>query len=222
MATEHKFNDLVSLRRSLDDRLKRLEDDLKRISGDVHAQVDKRKHLARTLELGRRLLDMYEQVRDSPHWERVAPPPFGDAAGEERAGEAAGSRMPPPFFQTGLLAIGEEQLLRFEQNHNQYSLRITRALPTPEEEREALPAQSFLSFCGGAGNILFAIDLIEESAPFGVTIHRTTDIKAFVPSNWIKDFLELSEQVAALKKELELRKKYDPVELDKLKKHFGL
>jgi len=74
MATEHKFNDLVSLRRSLDDRLKRLEDDLRRISGDVHAQVEKRKHLARTLELGRRLLDMYEQVRDSPHWESVAPP----------------------------------------------------------------------------------------------------------------------------------------------------
>jgi len=165
---------------------------------------------------------MYEQVRDSPHWESVAPPQSGETAGEERAGRAAGSRTPPPFFQTGLLAIGEERLLRFEQNHSQYSLRITRALPTPEEEREALPAQSFLSFCGGAGNIFFAIDLIEEPAPFGSTIHRTTDIKAFVPSNWIKDFLELSEQVAALKKELELRKKYDPAELDKLKKHFGL
>lgn len=219
MATEHKFQDLVSLRRSLDERLKRLEDDLRRVTGDVHAQVEKRKSLARTLELGRRLLDMYGQVRDSPHWETVTPP-----SGEQReAGGTEGPGRAAPFFiQTGLLTIGEEYLLRFEQNHNQYSLRITRGVPVAEED-DGPPAPTFLSFCSGAGNILFAIDVVEESPPLGGDVtYRTTDIKAFVPSNWIKDFLELSEQVAALKKELELRKKYDPVELDKLKKHFGL
>jgi hypothetical protein len=220
MATEHKFQDLVSLRRSLDERLKRLEDDLRRMSGDVHAQVEKRKSLARTLELGRRLLDMYEQVRDSPHWEAVAGPLSGDPA---EAGSKEEVDLTAAFFvKTGLLAIGEEHLLRFEQNHNQYSLRVTRGVPVVERD-EAPHVPTLLSFCSGAGSILFAIDVVEEpTSPGGGITYRTTDIKAFVPSNWIKDFLELSEQVAALKKELELRKKYDPVELDKLKKHFGL
>lgn len=212
MATEEKFHDLVSLRRALDERLKRLEEDLKRMSGDVHAQVEKRKSLARSLDLSRRLIDMYEQVLDSPHWDKVSSPvlvkPEASTGGMD---EGVAFAVP----------AGEERLLRFEQNRNLYSLHIRRVAADQPGNGENKPAYSVLSFCGGEDKIFFAVDVIEEPTSEGPS-YRPLDIRAFLPGNWIKDFLELSEQVAALKKELELRKKYEPAELNKLKKHFGL
>ncbi|TAJ09966.1 MAG: hypothetical protein EPO61_04440 [Nitrospirae bacterium] len=212
MDDEQKFHDLISLRRALDARLRRLEQDLREMTGNIHAQVEQRKALARSLELSRRLLDMYEQVRSSPHWEKVA----SETAGGESAREAPADEasVPPPVGTEGC----EGEFLRFDQNSRGYIIcrkRVSEGLTT------GCPASMLLSFCHDAGATLLTIDLIEEQTPYGPT-YKSTDIKAFVPGNWIKDFLELSEQVSALKKELEIRKKYDPVEIDKLKRLFGI
>src|SRR6185436_19915824 len=216
MATEEKFHDLVSLRRALDERLKRLEEDLKRVSGDVHAQVEKRKSLARSLDLSRRLLDMYEQVLDSPHWDSATTPKPADP-------QVQSGGIKEPGLQPAPAPAGEERLLRFDHNRSLYSLHIRRDQANDSGNGEGKPAATalVLSFCSGEDKTLFAVDVIEEQTSDGPT-YRSTDIKAFLPGNWIKDFLELSEQVAALKKELEIRKKYEPAELNKLKKHFGL
>lgn len=210
MNDEPKFHDLVSLRRALDDRLRRLEQDLKQMTGNVHAQVEQRKALARSLELSRRLLDMYEQVQGSPNWETAAPV----ATGSVSTSEALASQ--PGQADTG--DAGTEQFLRFDQNRHGYTLRLSRI---PGGLTKGVPAPALLSFCNGTGVTLFAIDLIEEATPYGPA-YRSTDVKAFVPGHWIRDFLELSEQVSALKKELDIRKKYDPAEVSKLKRQFGI
>lgn len=166
------------------------------MTGNIHAQVEQRKALARRLELSRRLLDMYEQVRSSPHWEKVVPAVGGGAPAEACEGE----------------------FLRFDQNSRGYTICLNRGSGGPTTGCSAF---TLLSFCHDAGAMLLAIDLIEEQTPYGPTC-KSTDIKAFVPGHWIKDFLELSEQVSALKKELAIRKKYDPAEIDKLKRLFGI
>jgi hypothetical protein len=211
---ELKFHDLVSLRRALDERLRRLEQDLKKTTGDIHAQVEQRKQLARSLELSRRLLEMYEQVQGAPSWERAAP--VGAGAGAEAMQHAT-------LVSLRAQAEGEapiEEVLHFDQNKHGYTLRLIR-----NGESDGAPAKGcvapLLSFCNSAGTMLLAIDLIEEPTPTG-PVCKSTDIKAFVPGNWIKDFLELSEQVSALKKELEIRKKYDPSEIATLKQRFGI
>lgn len=215
MNDEPKFHDLVSLRRALDDRLRRLEQDLKKMTGNIHAQVEQRKALARSLELSRRLLDMYEQVQGSPSWETAAPAATGSASAiEAQAGGVPASQ--PGQADTG--DAGMEQFLRFDQNRHGYTLRLSRS---PGGLTKGVPAPALLSFCNGAGVTLFAIDLIEEATPYGPA-YRSTDVKAFVPGHWIRDFLELSEQVSALKKELDIRKKYDPAEISKLKRQFGI
>lgn len=212
MDEEPKFHDLVSLRRALDDRLRRLEHDLQKMTGNIHAQVEQRKTLARSLELSRRLLDMYEQVRTSSRWEKVV----SDGAGGESTGEspAAGA----PIFSPVEAEICDGEFLRFDQNNRSYVIclsRVSGGLTT------GFSMSMLLSFCHDRGTTLLSIDLIEEQTPYGPT-YKSTDIKAFVPGNWIKDFLELSEQVSALKKELEIRKKYDPAEIDRLKRLFGI
>ncbi len=215
MNDEPKFHDLVSLRRALDDRLHRLEQDLKKMTGNVHAQVEQRKALARSLELSRRLLDMYEQVQGSPSWETAAPVAAGsESASEAQAGGASASQ--PGQIDTG--DTGMEKFLRFDQNKHGYTLHLSRS---PWGLTKGVPAPALLSFCNGAGVTLFAIDLIEEATPYGPA-YRSTDVKAFVPGHWIRDFLELSEQVSALKKELDIRKKYDPAEVSKLRRQFGI
>lgn len=215
MNDEPKFHDLVSLRRALDDRLHRLEQDLKKMTGNVHAQVEQRKALARSLELSRRLLDMYEQVQGSPSWETAAPVAAGSAsASEAQAGGASAS--PSGQIDTG--GTGMEKFLCFDQNKHGYTLHLSRG---PGGLTKGVPAPALLSFCNGAGVTLFAIDLIEEATPYGPA-YRSTDVKAFVPGHWIRDFLELSEQVSALKKELDIRKKYDPAEVSKLRRQFGI
>ncbi len=212
---EPKFHDLVSLRRALDDRLHRLEQDLKKMTGNIHAQVEQRKALARSLELSRRLLDMYEQVRSSPNWEKVA----SAETGGEPAGAAPAEGL--PVSQAARPEACEEALLRFDQNQHGYTLRLSQGSGGNGDMPKGLRAPTLLSFCNDAGTTLLAIDLIEEPTPYGPT-YKSTDVKAFVPGNWIKDFLELSEQVSALKKEFEIRKKYDPGEVARLKRQFGI
>jgi len=215
MEDEPKFHDLVSLRRALDDRLHRLEQDLKKMTGNIHAQVEQRKALARSLELSRRLLDMYEQVQGSPSWDKIAPAVAGDAPAAETLQNATDdSRTVQP-------EACEEEILHFDQNRHGYTLRLSRGVGGNGGATKGLRAPTLLSFCNDAGTTLLAIDLIEEPTPYG-PIYKSTDVKAFVPGHWIKDFLELSEQVSALKKEFEIRKKYDPAEIDKLKRQFGI
>ena len=185
------------------------------MTGNIHAQVEQRKALARSLELSRRLLEMYEQVRNSPNWEKIVPA----ATGGEPAGDAPGDGQPVPHVARS--EGYEEAFLRFDQNKHGYTLHLSQGSGGNGDMTKGLPAPTLLSFCNDAGTTLLAIDLIEEPAPYG-PIYKSTDVQAFVPGHWIKDFLELSEQVSALKKEFEIRKKYDPAEIDKLKRQFGI
>ncbi len=185
------------------------------MTGNIHAQVEQRKALARSLELSRRLLDMYEQVRNSPNWEKAVPA----ATDGEPAGDAPADGL--PASQAAQPEAFEETFLRFDQNQHGYTLRLSQGSGGNGGMTKGHPAPTLLSFCNDAGTTLLAIDLIEEPAPYGPT-YKSTDVQAFVPGHWIKDFLELSEQVSALKKEFEIRKKYDPAEVNKLKRQFGI
>jgi hypothetical protein len=211
MSPEIRYHDLISLRNALDRRLKQLEWDLKRIAGDIPAQVEKRKSLAQSLELSKRLLEMYEPVQHSPSWIK-----------------AGTTLIVDPISNVVSKKEGQVEILEFEHNRRTYSLRLRRnSLPEPRDEAElgtaaAVPDdQPLLSFCDARGVPLFAVSLEEVQEARG-RVFRLLDIKAFIPGEWIKDFLELSEEIAVLQKEIELRKKYDPAELEKLKKHFGL
>ncbi len=202
MSLELKFHDLVSLRRALDERLRALELDLRRVAGDIPAQVEKRKALAQSLELSRRLLEMYEPVQHSPSWIKTG-----------------ASLVCEPVSNPVSRREGKEEVLEFESRHNTYSLRFKRISSDgsdPESSNTAL-----ISFCDVGGRTLFAVSVQQEQDAHGRHF-RPLDIEVFIPSNWIKDFLELSEEIAALQREMEIRKKYDPAELEKLKKHFGL
>ncbi len=202
MSSELKFHDLASLRRALDERLRALEQDLRRVAGDIPAQVEKRKALAQSLELSRRLLEMYEPVQHSPSWVK-----------------AGGGRVCDPVSNPVSKREGEEDILEFDHNRNTYSLRFKRV--SPDEVNPARPVAALLSFCDVGGRTLFAVSVTQERDSHGLR-YRLLDIEVFIPGNWVKDFLELSEEIAALKREMEIRKKYDPAELERLKKHFGL
>ena len=209
MSPESKYNDLISLRNALDSRLKQLEWDLKRMAGDIPAQVLKRKALAQSLELSKRLFEMYEPVQHSPGWIKT------------------GANLGDSIANVVSKKEGQEDILEFEHNRRTYSLRLKRHAPLePSQEidlgsADAAEAQAMLSFCDARGVPLFAISLEEVQETRG-RVFRPLDIDVFIPGDWIKDFLELSEEIAALQKEMELRKKYDPAELEKLKQHFGL
>lgn len=206
MSPESRYHDLISLRNALDLRLKQLEWDLKRMAGDIPAQVQKRKALAQSLELSKRLFEMYEPVQHSPGWIKTGASLAIDVVSKKE---------------------GQEDILEFEHNRRTYSLRLKRNAPLePSEEVDlgtvgTVEGQALLSFCDARGVPLFAISLEEVQEARG-RVFRPLDIDVFIPGDWIKDFLELSEEIAALQKEMELRKKYDPAELEKLKQHFGL
>lgn len=202
MTVEHKFHDLVSLRRALDERLRALEQDLRKVTGDIPAQVERRKALAQSLDLSKRLIEMYEQVQHSPSW--------------IKAGHAG---VCTPCFDPVAKTEGDEDILEFEHNFKSYSLRSKQR--SADGPARSGAAQAPLSFCDGVGRVLFAVQVVEEQGAQGRSL-RPVDIEVFIPGEWIKDFLELSEEIAALKREMEIRKKYDPAELEKLKKHFGL
>ncbi len=209
MANNRQFHDMVSLRRMLDERLHKLEDSLRRQSGDVYSQVEQRKSLARSLDLPNRLLDMYTQIHDSADWQPAPSPPDPDVDDT-----VDGTEQDPAI---------QKSFLFFDHNNHRYALRVTRRpgdhLDSPVGPRHQ--PQTLLSFCGPKGLTLLTINIFEDLTPDGPQFH-STDIKAFLPGNWIKDFLELSEQVTALKKEMMIRKKYEAAELDKLKHRFGL
>jgi hypothetical protein len=211
MSSESRYHDLISLRNALDLRLKQLEWDLKRMAGDIPAQVEKRKALAQSLDLSRRLMEMYEPVQNSPSWTK-----------------AGSSLIVDPLSNVVSKREGQIESLEFEHNRRSYSLRLRRT--TPAEARDeaelgtgaaAVADHTLLSFCDARGIPLFAVSLEEVQEARG-RVFRAVDIEAFIPGDWIKDFLELSEEIVVLQKEMELRKKYDPSELEKLKKHFGL
>lgn len=202
MSSELKFHDLVSLRRALDERLRALEQDLRRVAGDIPAQVEKRKALAQSLELSRRLLEMYEPVQHSPSWIK-----------------AGGGLVCDPVSNPVSKREGEEDILEFDHDHNTYSLRFKRI--SSGQANPNRPVVALLSFCDVGGRTLFAVSMAQERDSHGLH-YRPLDIEVFIPGNWVKDFLELSEEIAALKREMEIRKKYDPAELERLKKHFGL
>jgi hypothetical protein len=202
MNLELKFHDLVSLRRALDERLKALEMDLRRIAGDIPAQVERRKTLAHSLELSRRLLEMYEPVQHSPSWIKAG------------AGLVCGPVSNPVSRREG-----EEDILEFDHDHNTYSLRFKRVSSDGSDPGGS--SVVLLSFCDVGGRTLFAVSVVQEPDSHGCH-YRHLDIEVFIPGHWIKDFLELSEEIAALKREMDIRKKYDPAELERLKKHFGL
>lgn len=210
MSPESRYHDLISLHNALDLRLKQLEWDLKRVAGDIPAQVQKRKALAQSLELSKRLFEMYEPVQHSPGWIK-----------------SGTSLVIDPISNVVSKKEGQEDILEFEHNRRTYSLRLKRSAPIESSQdadlgnAETVDAQAMLSFCDARGVQLFAITLEEVQEARG-RVFRPLDIEVFIPGDWIKDFLELSEEIAALQKEMELRKKYDPVELEKLKQHFGL
>jgi hypothetical protein len=211
MSPESKYQDLISLRNALDLRLKQLEWDLKRMAGDIPAQVEKRKSLAQSLELSKRLLEMYEPVQHSPSWIK-----------------AGATLIVDPISNVVSKKEGQVEILEFEHNRRTYSLRLRRhSPPEPRDEAElgteaaVADDQTLLSFCDARGVPLFAISVDEMQEARG-RVFRTLNIEAFIPGEWIKDFLELSEEIVVLQKEMELRKKYDPAELEKLKRHFGL
>jgi hypothetical protein len=211
MSPDSRYHDLVSLRNALDLRLKQLEWDLKRMAGDIPAQVEKRKALAQSLDLSRRLLEMYEPVQHSPSWIK-----------------AGSTLIVDPLSNVVSKKEGQVEILEFEHNRRSYSLRLRRGGPSePRDETELGTAvaddddRTMLSFCDARGIPLFAVSL-EEMQEARDHVFRVVDIDAFIPGDWIKDFLELSEEIAVLQKEMELRKKYDPAELEKLKRHFGL
>lgn len=202
MNLELKFHDLVSLRRALDERLKALEMDLRRIAGDIPAQVEKRKSLAHSLELSRRLLEIYEPVRHSPSWIK-----------------AGAGLVCDPVSNPVSRREGEEDILEFDHDHNTYSLRLKRISSDGSDPGGS--SVVLLSFCDVGGRTLFAVSVVQEQDSHGCH-YRPLDIEVFIPGHWIKDFLELSEEIVALKREMDIRKKYDPAELERLKKHFGL
>lgn len=206
MPIEHTHHDLVSLRRELDERLRALELDLKRAAGDIPAQVAKRRTLAQSLELGRRLIETYELVKHSPSWLKAGATVVADPV-------------------TNLVAKreGGEDVLEFEHRCRPYSFRFQRF---PKQEPSGLSIENdgpgaLLSLCSERGTALFAAS-IEEKQGAGERSYRPLEIEAFIPGDWLKDFLELSEEMVALKREMDLRRQYDPAELERLRRRFGL
>ena len=163
---------------------------------DVLAQVKQRKALAKRLSLAERLLRIYDELKFVPDQRKQVLERWGCVvSGRETRG-------------TDLATV-----VRFDLKQTAYVFCFRE----PPVSLEAVYAH--LDLCAAAGELMFSCRLkfdVDESGREWIPL----DVDAFVPGDWVRDFLTLSTFLAVDKSDQKVRSKSQ--EIEDLKKKFGL
>jgi len=191
---------IQNLSATLNEQLGRLEEDLKSSSGDVHAKVAERLSFAKNLALGRKLTEIWEEVKFYPglckrddwliHRQCEIDYPYDDHREKE-------------WDVSFLLNVSQ---YKFTYSYDGAKTRAGYYFHHPQ-----------LSLRDAANKVLIEIAIIPEDK-----LYRTFSVIAFIPGSWIQDFLECYERFQANKKERAIRQEYDPEKVAELKNKFGI
>ena len=189
-SAEKDLETLLEILRAGMDALKRSD------KKDVLTQVEQRKELAESLSLGGRLLRIYDEVKFVPDDRK-------DLLRRYRC-VVSGREVQGTDLTT---------IIRFNLRSKGYVLRF-REPPVSYEEVNA-----YLDLCKATGEVLFSVRLkfeVDDTTQQWLPV----DVDAFIPGDWIKDFLVFSMQLAAETEQPKTQP--DTEETEELKRRFGL
>jgi hypothetical protein len=192
---------LAHFRQALETRLKKLEEELKEEWGDTQEQVNKRKEFAKSLNLSEKMLKIYDEVKYYQGWLKTNPDRICNVVSDPLSKKE-----------------NEENIVQFHLNQQEYSFRFKETTFSTFKDDKT---HALLTLSGGAGTPLVVGNFDVDADQFGMLV-KPLDIQAFIPGDWLRDFLELHEQIVMLEKEQEIKLKYDPAKREMLKKNFGL
>jgi hypothetical protein len=188
---------LGQLRDAVAERITELNRSLEAGERTVAAQVGQRKQLASQLQLPERLLKIYNEVKHYPHWVRNCP-----------------ANVSPLITNVDVVEEGSRDkkvTVRFSLKSRRYSFLFDERYSS---EVEGLYA--WLTLSGVSGEALFRSYM--SKGYWGE--YENGDTSAFVPGDWVLDFMELSESVAAIG--IERDRTYRLSQIESQKRDFGL
>lgn len=200
-----KINDAISnLQSVFDNELLEMEEMLKNGSGDVHQKVQERKRIAMELKLDKKLVEIYEEIQHYPSWsKREDWLTYRDFEIEDPQASK----------------IEHEKTISFDFKGKKYCFKYFDKGSSTDFDGEYFH-HTKLTLQGNTENKLIEINI---SVEFNYTTElKPFDITAFVPGDWMKDFLEGYEKMKSAKKKKELLQKYDADKVSSLKENFGL
>ncbi len=190
---DDRVNELEKLLHTLDAGL----ETIKTLGGqDVLSQVKQRKALAKRLSLPERLLRIYDEVKFVPEQRKQVLEQWGCVVSSQQVSGAD-------------LAT----VVRFDLKQTPYALCFRE----PPVSYEAVYA--YLDLSTAAGELIFSCHLRFDVVDSG---HEWVplDVDAFIPGDWVRDFLTLSTLVEVDVKGQGVKTK--PQQIEDLKKKFGL
>jgi hypothetical protein len=196
---------LRDLRAGFEESLRSLERDAATDATHISEKIEKRKELARSIDLSGRILSIYENVKYYPSWSQHCP----DYVCSSISNVA-------PFEQSEKSLYGEKVSLDFEFKGKGWSFAF-------RGNRVILPDGADGGYYGGVSLLDCAKNLLFEGryerGEYSSS-YKPLDIDAFVPGEWVVEFLELSEEIAATRREADL--KHKRAELQEQRQRFGL
>jgi hypothetical protein len=200
-----KINDaILNLQNVFNHELQEMEERLKKGTGNVHQKVQERKRIARELRLDKKLVEIYEEIKHYPSWSK-----------RDDWLTCRDFEIEDPQVSE----VEHEKTISFDFKENHYSLKYFDDGSSTDFDGEYFHYTK-LTLQDNFENKLIEINISVEYDY--MTVLSPFDITAFVPGEWMKDFLEGSEQMKCIKKKKELERKYDSDYVSSLKKNFGL
>lgn len=196
---------LRDLRAAFAESLHPLEWDVAADTERVTEEIEKRKEFARSIDLSARIFSIYDNIKYYPHWSQYSPddvcPSISNVAVFENSEKSL---------------YGNEESVDFEFKGKRWSFAF-------RGNRVILPDGAdggyygHLSLLDSAKNLVFEGSYQRGEYSFS---YEPLDIEAFVPREWTVEFLELSEEIAAIRRESDLKRERS--ELEKQRERFGL
>ncbi len=212
---------LSDLRSAFAESLRHLERDVATDAERVSEKIEKRKEFARSIDLSARIFSIYDNIKYYPSWSQHCP--------DNVCPSISNVRFEKPEKS---LYGNDKESLDFEFKGKRWSFAF-------ENHRVILPDgadggySGRLSLVDSAKNLLFegCYEQDEYSASYkphhrkeafvpDEVVHQPLDIEAFVPGDWTVELLELSEEIAATRRESDL--KHQRAEHLEQRQRFGL
>jgi hypothetical protein len=171
----------------------------------VEEKVNERKRVAKEMRLSERLLEIFDEIKYYP-----ARRARGDISVSPLASCAEEAHLP-----------SGEKAVAFDLRGIRYTMSFTDRLASSFFPRDNNPDSYGALTLYQAETPVFAASYAGYTGLAGTT-YQSVDVSAFIPGEWIAAFIELQEDLAAIREEARLRDKYDRSKLEKLKKNFGL
>jgi hypothetical protein len=194
---------LGDLRAAFAEPFRHLEHDVAAESQRGSEAIEKRKELARSIDLMVRIFSIYDDIKHYPHWSQRNPD------------DVCPSISNVKVFEKSKSLYGNEESVDFEFRETPWSFSFRgNHMILPDGDGGYY---GHLSLLDSAKNLVFEGCYHKDEISFS---YEPLDIEAFVPGEWTVQFLELSEEIAAISRESDLKRERS--ELKEQRERFGL